>query len=709
MNTKLLREEPTAKRNSSIAPYGAIPTERQMRWHALEAYALVHFSLSTFADMEWGSGEESSSLFNPSAFDAEQWARVSKEAGLKGIILVCKHHDGFCLWPTQATEYCVRNSPWKNGKGDVVAETSAACRKYGLKFGVYLSPWDRNHPEYGRPGYVEVYHRQLREVLTGYGPLFEIWFDGANGGEGYYGGARERRSIDPTTYYQWDVVEAMARELQPEACLFSIKDIRYVGNECGVADETSWATQSFIGHPFAQKCRFPMETGDRHGKWMPAECDFPLRKGWFFHEKEPTRQPTTLFEIYFSSVGRGGSMNIGLAPDKRGIVHEDDVKSLRGWKALMDEIFTEDLLKTKRVKVSASNVRGGDAHFSASNVIDGKEDTYWASDDDCSTPQLIFEFDKPVKVNVVSVKEHIALGQRVDAFVVDIWNEGRWGQVGGATSIGHRRLLILKNAETCKLRLQFVKSSACPVIREVALFRAPMNLILGGKLAIVRNREGYVDIRSTNSGLTLRYTIDGTEPDETSPVFTRPFKFSERGTVKAFGAIEHEPEAKTAIVSATFGMDRSGWSVLSTSLDSPFANGGVAGVAKLLDDDPGTYWHTYHVDKTKSAPPHEVVLDMGRLINIAAFTFQPRLAQGIPEAIPDEYEFHLSQDGANWTLAAHGEFANIKASPHIQLVHLAKPLAARYLRFVALHVIDDGNYVAVAGIGAIEAKALLNL
>ena len=600
-----------------IQPYGAVPAARQVQWQSTEIYSIVHFSLSTFADKEWGYGEDPASLFNPTAFDADQWARVSKESGIKGLILVCKHHDGFCLWPTHTTEYCVRNSPWQNDGGDVVAEVSAACRKHDLEFGVYLSPWDRNHPEYGRPEYVAAYHQQLRELLTGYGPLFEVWFDGANGGDGYYGGARDRRSIDPTTYYQWNIIEAMVREHQPGACIFGISDIRYVGNECGVADETCWATQSFIGHASAQKSKFPSSTGDRHGNWMPAECDFPLRKGWFFHAGDEIRQPATLYELYFSSVGRGGTMNIGLAPDTRGVLHQEDVNSLKGWKELMDTTFQNDLLQQNEIKVTATSVRGTDASFLPAHVIDQDQDTYWASEDDQASPALMFQFSKPVKFNVLSIREHLPLGQRVDAFAVDVWKDEQWIEVGAAASIGNRRLLILKNAETERFRIRFTKHSACPAIREVALFRAPLNLILGGRVTFVRNKEGTVRIKSTNSGLTLRYTTDGTEPNESSRLYTGPFDFPESGTIKAFGHVDGELDAKTPTVSATFGLDRRDWRIVRVSLESPFENGGCAGAAKLLDDDPDTYWHTYHKDNALSAPPHEVVLDMGRTVNVA--------------------------------------------------------------------------------------------
>jgi len=688
--------------STEIQPYGSVPAPRQVSWQKTELFSIVHFSLSTFADKEWGYGEDPASLFNPTAFDAEQWVRVARDAGIKGMILVCKHHDGYCLWPTQTTEYCVRNSPWKDGQGDVVGEVSAACRKYGLKFGVYLSPWDRNNPHYGRPEYVAIYHQQLTELLTRYGSLFEVWFDGANGGDGFYGGANDRRSIDSETYYQWDKVKALVREHQPHACMFGLEDIRYVGNESGFADETCLATQAFIGHSSAQKSTHPSTIGDRDGVWMPAECDFPLRKGWFFHANDLIRQPATLFEIYCTSVGRGGAMNIGLAPDPRGILHDDDIAALAGWKKLMDETFGVDFLDLQQVAVYASNVRDGNSRFAAAHVLDGLDDTYWASDDDAQVPELVFELDAPLKFNLLSIGEYLPLGQRVDAFAVDVWNDGQWSEVGAATSIGNRRLLILRNSEARKFRIRFTDCAACPAIRQVALYRAPISLILAGKLSIVRSKEGIVTIRSSNSGLTVRYTIDGSEPDRNSRPYAGPFAYTQGGTIKAFGYVENEEGAEIPSVSATFGIDRSGWSVVDVSLDSPFTNNGVAGVEKLLNDEPETYWHTYHTDKAESAPPHEVVLDMGRVVNVQAFTFQPRIGEGIPSGIPDKFEFHLSQDGESWTLAAAGEFANIKASPGMQLVSLPEPLLGRYLRFVALHVIDDGNYVAVAGLGVVE-------
>ena len=250
------------------APYGPVPTERQLAWHALEYYGFIHYTVNAFTDKEWGYGDEDPAIFNPTDPDVHQWARVAREAGMKGLILTAKHHDGFCLWPSQYTEHSIKNSPYRNGQGDMVRELAEACREEGILFGVYLSPWDRNHPEYARPAYVKYYQNQLRELLTGYGPLFEVWFDGANGGDGWYGGAREKRTIPPD-YYQWDKVYTMVRELQPNAVMFNGPDIRWVGNESGFAGDPCWHTFDpdrpaadplealQHGHPDGPKWTFP--------------------------------------------------------------------------------------------------------------------------------------------------------------------------------------------------------------------------------------------------------------------------------------------------------------------------------------------------------------------------------------------------------------------------------------------------------------------
>jgi alpha-L-fucosidase len=440
----------------------------------MEFYGFIHFTINTFTDKEWGYGDESPTLFNPTDFDAEQIARVAAAAGMKGLILTCKHHDGFCLWPSKYTEHSVKNSPWRNGRGDVVKEIAAACRKHRLRFGIYLSPWDRNHKDYGRPEYLVYFRNQLRELLTSYGPIFEIFFDGANGGDGYYGGARETRRIDRDTYYDWPTTWNLVRTLQPDACLFSDAgpDVRWVGNEKGIAGDPLWSTLNKNDFAPGRADEARLNRGDRPGShWVPAECDVSIRPGWFYHAKEDNevKSAATLVDLYYSSVGRGGSFLLNLAPNRRGQIPDPDANSLREFRRLLDSTFRVDYAKGARV--SASNTRGNG--FSPRNVIDGRPDTYWTSDDQIKTPELIIDLSREQTFNVVRVRECLPLGQRVEGFALDIWKDNEWRQFAGGTSIGSCKLVRGKPVTTTTVRLRITAAPVCPAISELALFAEP--------------------------------------------------------------------------------------------------------------------------------------------------------------------------------------------------------------------------------------------
>jgi alpha-L-fucosidase len=457
-------------------PYGPVPSPRQLAWQDLELYAFVHFTVNTFTDKEWGYGDEAESVFNPTDFNAEQIVTTAQEAGLRGLLLTCKHHDGFCLWPSQYTEHSVQKSPWKNGQGDVVREISDACRRHGLKFGVYLSPWDRNHKDYGRPEYIAYYRNQLRELLTQYGPIFEMWFDGANGGDGFYGGTREKRNIDNTTYYDWDNTWSIVRQLQPEACLFSDggPDVRWAGNESGFAGETCWSTINRDGlFPGAADSNI-LNRGQRPGThWVPAEVDVSIRPGWFYHPAEDSqvKTPEKLLTIYYESVGRGSNLILNLPPDRRGQIHENDVKSLRAWHQILEATFATDL--ARGAKATASNTRGNDPQFAPGTVVDGQRATYWATDDAIHTAELVLDLGQPVSFDVVRVREYLPLGQRVEGFAVDTWSEGAWKEWATATHIGNQRLLKSRPTTTTKVRLRITQAAVCPAISELSLFRSP--------------------------------------------------------------------------------------------------------------------------------------------------------------------------------------------------------------------------------------------
>ena len=452
------------------APFGPVPSARQLAWHDMEFYGFLHFTINTFTNREWGYGDESPALFNPTDFDADQIVEAARAGGMKGLILTCKHHDGFCLWPSKYTEH--------KASRDYVKEISAACARHGVKFGVYLSPWDRNYTDYGRPEYLTYYRNQLRELLTQYGPVFEIFFDGANGGDGYYGGAYERREIDNRTYYDWPATWQMVRELQPETVLFSDAgpDIRWVGNERGIAGETCWATQNRDDFSPGNADVARLNRGDRPGThWVPAECDVSIRPGWFYHSHEDNqvKTPQQLVDLYYASVGRGASFLLNLPPDRRGRIHENDVRSLREFRKVIDGTFGTNLAAGARV--SADNWRGRDRRFAPANVLDGKRETYWATDDGVTTPSLAIELRQPATFNVVRVRECLPLGQRIESVGVDTWQNGGWVEYATATSIGSCRLIRGPRVTSSWVRLRVTRAPVCPAISEVSLFAEPLS------------------------------------------------------------------------------------------------------------------------------------------------------------------------------------------------------------------------------------------
>ncbi len=454
-------------------PYGPVPSARQLRWHELETYAFLHFSVNTFTDKEWGYGDESPAVFQPADFDAEQIVGALQAAGLKGAVLTCKHHDGFCLWPSKYTEHSVRQSPWKDGKGDVVREISDACRRHGLRFGVYLSPWDRNHKDYGKPEYIAYYRNQLRELLTAYGPIFEVWFDGANGGDGYYGGARTTRRIDPRTYYDWENTWKLVRELQPDACIFSDigPDARWVGNESGVAGDPCWSTFSPEKFAIGATPGAALNRGERHGsRWLPAEVDVSIRPGWFYHPREDgsVMPVSRLNRLYLESVGRGCNLILNVPPDRRGRIHENDAQVLRAWGQARATHFAAD--RAREARATASSTRGDAPRFKAGNLVDGKQETYWTSDDKVKTPELILEFPRPATFDTIRLREHLPLGQRIEGFAVDAETAGGWQQIASGTSIGSQRIMVVPPVSTTRVRLRITRAPVCPALSELSLF-----------------------------------------------------------------------------------------------------------------------------------------------------------------------------------------------------------------------------------------------
>lgn len=459
------------------AAVGPVPSEEQMAWHRMERNAFIHFTINTFTDKEWGFGDESPELFNPSELNADQWISVLKDAGFKGVILTSKHHDGFCLWPSEYTEHDIAASPYKDGNGNLVKEVYDACQKHGLRFGVYLSPWDRNRADYGEASYVTYYRNQLRELFTAHEGIFEMWFDGANGGDGYYGGTNEERKIDRQTYYDWPTTLDLVRSIQPQVLFFSDggPDLRWGGNEEAKAGTTNWntiSTDTLYAGKSGPGVFELLNTGSENGaNWTPLEANTSIRPGWFYHEKEDSlvKTPEQLFDIYLTSVGRGSTLLLNVPPDRRGLIHENDIRALNGWNELLEQAFGNNL--AKNAAVTASSYRGKNENYAPQKAVDSNADTYWATDDETTAASLEIDLGALREVKFVMLQEYIQLGQRVKKFTVEAWKDDSWHQVAEATTVGYKRILKLDEPVTTeKVKINITESKACPVISNVEIY-----------------------------------------------------------------------------------------------------------------------------------------------------------------------------------------------------------------------------------------------
>lgn len=676
---------------SSLAPLEPVPSAGQLAWHDMEMYAFVHFTINTFTGKEWGYGDEKPELFNPSDFDADDLVRTLAEAGMKGVVLTCKHHDGFCLWPTRTTRHSVASSPWKQGKGDVVKDVSRACKKYGLKFGIYLSPWDRNAVSYGTPEYIRMYREQLKELSTGYGPLFLAWFDGANGGDGYYGGAREKRSIDRSTYYQWNKTWGELKKRQPRAVVFSDvgPDLRWVGNESGYAGYPCWATYTPVPlqagtEPAPGTVRYQLGTeGTVNGKyWIPAEVDVSIRPGWFWHEHENSRvrTPENLLNLYFNSVGRGANLNLNVPPDRRGRIHEEDKKSLSGFRALLDELYSRNFASGARAEASSST-----NGYGAKWVLDRKRATYWAAGPKDAQPSVTLKLPETSTFDVIRLAEPVQLGQRIRKFRVDVREDGRFVKWVEGSSVGARVILKGKPVTTDEVRVVLEDSKAVPALCEVSLWKYP---VLLHAPEIKGNRDGRVTLAST-AGAVTRYTTDGSDPGPDSPVYEKPFMLPSGGTVKAVSEYRGK---SSSVATSVIPVPTRDWKVL--------AGERRASAPELaFDGDPATLWHT-HAAQGELPPPQALDIDMGREVNVAAVIYTPR--RNSARGTIDRYAVYLSRDGKDWGApVAEGEFSNIRANPVPQRIDLKAPVRSRYLRFVGKRVLE-GSHVAVGELGVVE-------
>ncbi|RQW05266.1 alpha-L-fucosidase [candidate division KSB1 bacterium] len=660
------------------APCGPVPSENQMRWQEMEYYAFIHFSLNTYTDQSWGYGDEDVNLFNPTELDCRQWARICKEAGMKGIIITAKHHCGFCLWPSEYTEYSVKNAPWKDGKGDVVRELADACKEYGLKLGIYLSPWDRNHADYGKPEYITYFRNQLRELLTNYGEIFEVWYDGANGGTGYYGGANENRKIDRTTYYDWKNTYKLVRELQPNIVIWNDggdrADLRWVGTEGGWVGETNWSLLNATGDVPFNMLHYGVENGD---SWVPGEVNTSIRPEWFYHpgEDSKVKRLPQLMDTYYSSIGRNATLLLNFPIMPNGLIHPNDEKAALEFAQAVKEAFAVDL--TQKAKAQASNVRGNAKKFRADRAIDNNKDTYWVTDDSVTQASLTINFGQPTTFNRFLAQEYIRLGQRVKAFTLEALVDGNWTDLARATTIGYKRILRFPTVTATQVRFSINDSKSCPVISTIGIYDAPQILT---SPSIIRNQSGEIFIIPADAESEIYYSLDGAVPTIDSKKYSGPFQTD--GKLKV-SAIAYEPSSgqSSPVTQEEFDLPRTDWKIVGIDDERAYA---------ILDGDPATAWHQGEDKKL----PVDLVIDLGHDQNIGGFRYLPEASMWRPSIIAT-YQLYVSSDNKEWTLVSHGEFTNIKNNPLWQVIKFA-PAKNRYIKFRACANTEGNNNIGYA-------------
>jgi alpha-L-fucosidase len=671
------------------------PSSRQQAWQEREFIAFFHFGTNTFTDREWGMGNESPSVFNPTDLDARQWVRTVKDAGMKAAIIVAKHHDGLCMWPSKFTEHSVKSSPWRGGKGDVVGDVAAACREFGIKFGVYLSPWDRHEPCYGdSPKYNEHFRNQLRELLTNYGEVSEVWFDGACG-EGPNG----KRQV-----YDWHSYYALIRELQPNAVIAIMgPDVRWVGTESGYGRETEWSVvpdvaqnldaiaagsqQQALDGAFTPRDLTSEDLGSRekieHAEallWYPAETDVSIRPGWFYHadQDNAVKTPETLVDIYFSSVGRNSVLLLNIPPDRRGRIHENDIRNLMGMRKILDQTFAMDLLAGASIR--ASNQASG---HRAAYAIDGKYGTYWTTANGVDRGTLECTMPSARAFDRLQLQEAISTGQRVEHFHLDAWVDNTWKLVAQGTTIGYKRLLRFPPVTASRVRLVIDASRTNPTIASFGLYKAPPHVTIEpgsggfGDSLVVR-------LSSDVAGSPIHYTLDGTPPDIHSPVYEAPILLKHNATVSAVASLNGE--ACLEITKARFISCVPVAAITFAEPSSPKYPG--SGATTLIDGRRSAT--DVHSGQWLGFEGTDMVatLDLGNARPTRKITAGFLQDQGSWVFLPDTVSFSVSADGTQWTNIGTVSYPLLKSSEVLSkdCSIATAGIGVRYIKVVAHNI-----------------------
>jgi alpha-L-fucosidase len=721
-----------------------LPRANQTDWMRLERTFFLHFGVNTFNEVEWGTGREEPSLFNPTALDANQWLGAVKNLGGKMFVLVCKHHDGFCYWPTRYTPHSVAASPWRGGKGDEVREVANAARAQGIKLAVYLSPADlyqlrtnpknpagyygngssnvlsviptdparfQSDPSKGRtptPGFtnytyvVDDYNRyflnQLYELLTEYGPIDEVWFDGAN--------------PDPSVHetYNYEAWYDLIRHLQPSGVIMGKgPDARWVGNEGGVGRTTEWSVIPLPTSP--DNFHWPdMTAGDLGSRskltpgsrlwWYPAEVNTTILQNsqWFWARNKHPRTVTQLVDIFYTSVGRNGNLILNLSPDKRGLVPDNQLDALNRTAQIINETFATNLAAGGKVTADNSNETN-----SPSLALDGNLDTWWEAAPGQTNGTVTLTLPKKVTFDVVSLQEAVDhRGQRIESFVIEARNGAPWitpehVSSDELTTVGHCRLLRLKSPVTTdQVRIRITGSRLEPTLAELGLFKQSVATL--PPTISDRSTNGTVSLGNL-AGNKMVYTLDGSAPTTDSALYTAPIalQLDRSVTVRAASLL---PNGQLGIEGSRIfaGLMPIGWKVVS--VDSEETAGADNSAARAIDGDSSTIWHTrWNADQHQ---PHSITVDMGKMHRIGGFTYLPR-QDGLLNGVVEKYRFETSADGVTWrTSIADGSFANIQNNPSLQEVSFA-PVNARYFRFTSVQAIWNSGWTSAAEISILPA------
>lgn len=654
------------------------PSSRQLAWQATGCNAFVHFGMNTFSDREWGDGTEQPASFAPSEFDANQWASTFQAAGMKGVVLTCKHHDGFCLWPSKTTEHDVAASAFRNGKGDVVAEVALACRQHGLAFGIYLSPWDRNQECFGTKAYEAVFLAQLTELLSNYGELFEVWFDGAH------------CPPDDPSLFDWQAVFQLVRKLQPNAVIaITGPDVRWVGNEAGKTRESEWSVlplPQVAPGAFEQdrqswrslwQLRERNQTSDLGSRaalhdakalcWWPAETDVSIRPGWFYHAHDDSRVKSldTLLDYWFAAVGGNAVLLLNVPPDRRGLLAEPDVQVLQNLGRYLSKTFATDLTQTSGAHLlPATHKHTATVRFNTATTID-----------------------------LVELAEDVATaGQQVESFRIDVLQDGTWRECARGTTIGFRRLLRTKPITGTAFRYILTAQRGPATIKTFSLYKRPQLLTAP---RIQRSVRGTVTIDADN--LPVRYTTDGSAVGDGAARYKGPFELPNGGTVRACTIAPGDNSVlmlnTAAETTVTFGLAKQNWKIVACSSEE----GDDESAVHAIDGDPSTHWHSRYTPDT-AKPPHYLTIDLGQSHALTGFLYQPRVGGG--NGTIADYELHGSNDGKQWLKLAKDTFGNIANNPVQRTVRFAQ--TTQPLRFVRLTALREANgkpWASIAELG----------